>query len=549
MTSEDMSQATQQQRRPRPSARETSSSCDIGDVLSERYRLYAEVGRGTAMTVFRGVDVLLGHEVAIKVLQRPPAVPLEELRAAVSAIARLDHPSLARLFAFEQHGTLIFFVTEFVAGVHGEEHARARGGRLAPLELVRLGMECLGALAYAHSRRLHHQDIKPSSILISRAGSPKLCDLGVTSLVTRRSEISAQTAACISPERVRGDAGDHRSDLYSLAAALYTLGHGRAPFAGDLKDVLRAHALREVPQSPHLPPYLHEVLAKAMRKRASDRFDSASDMWRALDRVRRELARPTRAPEVKPPRLPPPIPHRIRSASRAASPPRQESSSPAKSNEGPAGATVARTGRIIPPTGMVEIQTTSFVSAYTGESETVRAFFLDAAPVTNEQFERFVAETGALPPAHWPSTNCPPHLRAHPVVWIDQRTAAAYADWAGKRLPTVLEWEAAAQDVLPWPASRSKSWNGPHAQLGETTPIGQFPDSHSTAGCMDLLGNVWEWTTDAAEEATHAWVMGGSHRHEPFVEGVIARSSISTDSEYPYVGFRCARSILVRVPR
>jgi serine/threonine protein kinase len=555
MKGENMPHATHQLR-PTRAARESSPPCNIGDILSDRYRLDAVAGRGAVVVVFRGVDVLLGHEVAIKVLRQRSAAPVDKLRAAVSEIVRLDHPSLARLYALEQDGPSTFFVTEFVAGVNGDEHARAHaGGRLEPLELVQLGMDCLGALAYAHSRRVHHHDIKPSNILISRAGSTKLCNLGLTSLVTRRSRVSPGTAACISPERVRREDGDHRSDLYSLAAALYTLGNGSAPFAGDLQDVLRAHVLREVPQSPHLPPHLHDVLATAMHKRASERYQSASDMWRALDRVRRELARPTRAPEAKPLPLPPPPPLRTPSASRPPAPPRVDvgSSRPPAEHPPPAErravATLARTGRVTPPPGMVEIQTTSFISNYTGASETVRAFFLDTAPVTNEQFEHFVAETGALPPSHWPSMRCPPHLKQHPVVWVDHRIATAYAHWAGKRLPTVLEWEAAAQGLPPWHDGMSKSWNGPHAHLGETTPVGQFPNSHTAAGCVDLLGNVWEWTADAADEEGPYWVMGGSHRHEPIVDGVIARNSISADGEYPYVGFRCARSIIVRVSR
>jgi formylglycine-generating enzyme required for sulfatase activity len=130
------------------------------------------------------------------------------------------------------------------------------------------------------------------------------------------------------------------------------------------------------------------------------------------------------------------------------------------------------------------------------------AFWMDTYPVTNAEYARFVAETGCKTPAHWPEGNCPTELADYPVVHVSWEDAAAYARWAGKRLPTEAEWEKAARgsDGRAWPwgdtfePSRANTWE---SQRGGSSPVGAYsPQGDSPYRLADMAGNVWEWTAD-----------------------------------------------------
>ena len=199
---------------------------------------------------------------------------------------------------------------------------------------------------------------------------------------------------------------------------------------------------------------------------------------------------------------------------------------------------------------MILIPETSLKCPDTERQITVPEFFLGQFPVTNEAYSRFVKDTGAAPPEEWHSNHPPPSLHNHPVVEISLEQARDYAEWSGCRLPTSLEWESAARRpdnrLLPWTGEQwdPSRCNNPETGPGSTTPVDAFPDGKSVDGCMDLVGNVWEWTSGAAgfqpEEDGYTWVYGGSFRHPCWAENGIARSQVLTSNSYPYLGFRCA---------
>jgi len=125
----------------------------------------------------------------------------------------------------------------------------------------------------------------------------------------------------------------------------------------------------------------------------------------------------------------------------------------------------------------------------------VGTFELARTPVTNEQYERFVAEEGVAAPPHWPAPG------DHPVTFVDWHEASAFCAWAGGRLPTEAEWEKAARGIdgrtYPWgdEEDEGRAAVGPSMKHGSTSPVGSHPDGASPYGLLDMAGNVWEWTS------------------------------------------------------
>lgn len=129
------------------------------------------------------------------------------------------------------------------------------------------------------------------------------------------------------------------------------------------------------------------------------------------------------------------------------------------------------------------------------------AFYIDKYEVTHELYARFITATAHKPPVDWPEGRMPPKLARHPVVNVTWNDANAYAQWAGKRLPTEAEWEKAARGIdgrtYPWgnAATGKRAASGADGKE-RTHPVGSFPDDVSPCGAFDLAGNVWEWTAD-----------------------------------------------------
>lgn len=176
--------------------------------------------------------------------------------------------------------------------------------------------------------------------------------------------------------------------------------------------------------------------------------------------------------------------------------------------------------------------------------DTVRvgALHFDRAPVTNERYAAFVAATGHRPPAYWPNGRCPTHLLDHPVVGVDLFDALAYAQWAGGRLPTELEWMSAAGTKegghYPWGETFDASrCNTIRSGRKGTTPVGLYPPAPS--GCVDLSGNVWEMTcTLDPEDPETVVVKGGSWYDYPAHARLDARFRFRLHKGGATVGFR-----------
>jgi formylglycine-generating enzyme required for sulfatase activity len=196
---------------------------------------------------------------------------------------------------------------------------------------------------------------------------------------------------------------------------------------------------------------------------------------------------------------------------------------------------------------MVRVPAGAFLYGVEKKEIELPEFWIDRTPVTNAEYACFVAATGHEPPQHWKGQTPPKKIADHPVVYVSWHDAEAYAGWAGKRLPAEQEWEKAARGTnggaWPW----GNQWEGgrcntTEAGIGGTTPVGQYsPGGDSPYGCVDMAGNVWEWT-DTEEAGLHV-LHGGSWLGYRDLARCAAR-----DRDYPRyssdcVGFRCVSPV------
>ena len=263
-------------------------------VFGDRYRVVEAVGSGGMATVYRGVDTVLGRDVAIKVMH-PHLAARSDARARFSreaqAIARLHHPNIVDVYDFS-HGESesAYLVTEFVHGVTLTEFTAAHGPFL-PQSAALIGQAIASALAHAHAAGIVHRDIKPDNLMISRDGTIKLMDFGIATAMDLE-QMTATGAilgspAHMAPEQIEGRTVDARVDVFAFGTLLYALVAGRLPFMAS-----NPHALfRLILEGVYDPPSRHnavvgrrfeELLATCLARDPDDRWSTMSAAQEAL---------------------------------------------------------------------------------------------------------------------------------------------------------------------------------------------------------------------------------------------------------------------------
>jgi len=263
--------------------------------LAGDYEVLDVLGKGGMGSVYRVRNVISDRVEAMKVLLEDigsqPGIG-ERFIAEIRTLARLDHPNIAKLHtAFKVQNQLVM-VMEFVEGTDLAE--RAREGTIPLYKLLEHLKQVLSALTYAHNHGVVHRDIKPSNIMVARQGGVKLMDFGIAKsnaepLLTRPGTTMG-SLAYMSPEQVRGDAVDGRSDIYSLGVVLYELTAGRCPFESDSTYQLMDAQLNTAPPPPigfnrSIPAPLNDIILTALQKDPSHRFQNAEAFRKALESV------------------------------------------------------------------------------------------------------------------------------------------------------------------------------------------------------------------------------------------------------------------------
>ena len=271
-----------------------------GAILDNRYEILAPLAVGGMGAVYRARRTLLGDEVAIKVVRQdaPDFASRERFLRESRIAARLRHPSIVSIFDFDMpQDADPYLVMELLSGPSLREEIAARG-RLDPIDLQRIVPSICAALQLAHSHDIVHRDIKPANI-VAHQYEPgvrvyKLVDFGVanlrsTTIETRLTDAHQfiGTITYAAPEQIGGRDVDARTDIYSLAAVVFEMLTGRAPFGGrDLLAIVAAQMAAEVPSvrqfRPDLPDWIDQAITRALANRPDARWATAAEFGAAL---------------------------------------------------------------------------------------------------------------------------------------------------------------------------------------------------------------------------------------------------------------------------
>lgn len=274
-----------------------------GARVGGRYELGELLGRGGMAEVRKGTDVRLGRTVAIKRLRvdlaTDPTFQARFRREAQSA-AGLNHPNIVAVYDSGEEmaadGTHVqpYIVMEYVAG-RTLRDVLNDGRKLLPERVLEIMSGVLAALDYSHRAGIIHRDIKPANVMLTPTGEVKVMDFGIARAISEGTSTVTQTQAVVgtaqylSPEQARGETVDSRSDVYSAGCLFYELLVGRPPFVGDSPFSVAYQHVRETAEppsvhDPELPPELDSIVMKSLAKRVEDRYQSAADMQKDIQR-------------------------------------------------------------------------------------------------------------------------------------------------------------------------------------------------------------------------------------------------------------------------
>jgi serine/threonine protein kinase len=272
----------------------------VGQIILGTYELVDVIGQGGMSVVFKARHNLTEQEVALKIL--PPELAahsqvksrfLEEAKA----LAALDHPNIVHLYNFGEDNGSFVLAMQYMQGVTWERLVLEQR-RLDWRVSVRIAIDVLKALEYAHGRGVIHRDMKPSNVLVrANDGLATVMDFGIAKMTTStRLTATGQTMGTVrymSPEQVRGQEVDLRTDIYSLGASLYESLTGDTPFDGQTHYEIMTKHLSEAPKRPsslgvELPGAVEEGLMRSLAKRPDDRWPTARDIRKLLEVALRE---------------------------------------------------------------------------------------------------------------------------------------------------------------------------------------------------------------------------------------------------------------------
>ena len=289
-----------------------SSFPSLGGTLGH-YRLLEQIGAGGMGLVFRAQDERLDRDVALKILT--PGTLTDDnarkrFRKEALTLSQLNHPNIETVHDFDTQDGVDFLVMELISGITLDEKLAARP--LTEKEILALGRQLAQGLEAAHEQGVIHRDLKPGNLRVTGDGRLKILDFGLAKLLRPVSDTAATdslsqtkgvagTLPYMSPEQVRGEKVDARSDLYAAGAVLYEMATGRRPFPGSGASLIDA-ILNQAPPAPsalnrQISAALEAIILKALNKDPDQRHFSARELLVNLQRVSAGSAATAAAPQ------------------------------------------------------------------------------------------------------------------------------------------------------------------------------------------------------------------------------------------------------------
>ncbi len=503
-------------------------SFEEGDLVADRYTIDKPVGKGGMGVVYRAHDTLVDETVALKFMnprmlrtQSGQRLFIQEAQVA----RRLRHENIVAVHDLSwTNDGILYLSMEFIEGQSLRallRRQRADRRFLDTRVAVRYILQVLAALEYAH-RMVIHRDIKPENVMLLAGERVKVLDFGLAKAAheellsgheaAKKPKRMVGTLAYAAPEQRKHRSVDQRADIYAVGLLMHELLTLRTP----MDEPVTVAGVRD-----DVAPSVIAVLDRALEEEKESRWPSARDYRLALEEAFEHSY--------------------MRSMAHMDS--------------------HMETGKQASTEGMVFLEGGSFLMGNNAireerpeEEVFVEPFWIDAHPVTMEEYGKFLAETGQPEPRLWrdPRYNGP----TQPIVGVSWDEARAYAAWAGKRLPTEAQWEYAARGkenrLYPWgnlpPHSTLCNYGD---NLGMPSMVNMHDEGRTPDGIYDLAGNVFEWTLDPFVPYTtlrHATdpinaprrtVRGGCWSSPAEELRCTLRRGLFPESRLPTVGFRC----------
>lgn len=271
----------------------------VGQVFDGRYKIEGTVGQGGMAVVFEATDLLTNRKVAVKMLKDSVAGNTQAIKRFIiesKAVAMLNHEHIVKVYDISVRGEHKYIVMEFLGGITLREYMKIKGV-LSWRETVEFAEQILSALNHAHSKGVIHRDIKPQNIMLLEGGFVKVTDFGIAKIPKAETLTMADkaigTVFYLSPEQAQSRKIDLRSDLYSLGVMMYEMVTGKMPFTAETPvAVIYQHiSTPPVPPSqinPKIPIGLEQIILCAMEKNPENRYQSAVQMYRHLQRLKQD---------------------------------------------------------------------------------------------------------------------------------------------------------------------------------------------------------------------------------------------------------------------